>query len=67
MNAKTKVANCAVLGTDADQASHVSKSTPMNRKRQEIQESPQYQDGAINKSREQRTTRLRRGQNVKPI
>ena len=38
MNAKTKVANCEVLGTNADQASHVSQSTPLDCKRRELQE-----------------------------
>jgi len=33
-----KSANCKVLGTDADQASHVSQSTPMDLKKSEQRE-----------------------------
>jgi len=38
IDAKTILANCDVLGTDAAQASHVSQSTPLDCKRRELRE-----------------------------
>jgi len=61
MNAKTKIANCAVLPSEADGTEgYVRKMTPFDTKREEIAEGLQYKDGAINKAREQSTARKRK-------
>ena len=36
MNARTKIANCAVLNTEND--SHVTRQTPLDTKRKELRE-----------------------------
>jgi hypothetical protein len=61
--------NCCVLGTgdDAKDHPHVSRTTPMDTKRKEIENAPQYQEGAISKSREKRTTALRRNKDTRPL
>jgi len=59
--------NCNVMGegnTPADH-SHVSRTTPLMTKKREVENDPQYE--AINKSREKRTTAMRRDEDVKPI
>ncbi len=38
VNAKTTLSNCEVLGTDAEQASHVSVKTPMDLKIRDLRE-----------------------------
>jgi len=58
-------ANCAVLSPDND--SHVSKATPLQTKIREIQESPQYEASAIDKSREQSTSRKRSNKETRPV
>jgi len=61
MNAKTKVANCAVLPSESDSSDgYVRKLTPFQTRKKEIMSDPQYQDGAINKAREQSTARKRK-------
>lgn len=51
---------------DSDHA-HVKRMTPLQTKMREIAAEPQYQADAIDKQREQRSTRLRRAKDVKPI
>ncbi len=60
--------NCEVMGdgnNPADHA-HVSRATPLDTKRKEL-EGPQYQEGAISKSREKRTSAQRRDKDIRPI
>jgi hypothetical protein len=68
MNAKTKIANCNVLPSEADGSEgYVRKLTPFATKREEMTESLQYKDGAINKAREQTTARKRKQTSTRPI
>ena len=52
-------------GRNVSDHAHVSKATPLDTKRKEIEGGPQYE--AINTAREKRTTRLRRDKEVKPV
>ena len=52
---------------DASDDSHVQTSSPIQLKRKQLQEDPQYQDGAINRAREKSTSRKRAAKEVKPI
>lgn len=52
---------------DLNDDSHVSTSSPIQLKRKQLEEDPQYQDGAINRTREKSTTRKRMNKEVKPI
>ncbi len=61
--------NCEVLqeGNSPADHSHVSRTTPLMTKKREVEGDPQYRAEAIDLAREQRTTRLRRDKDVKPI
>jgi hypothetical protein len=64
-------ANCDVLqeGNSLADHAHVSKATPLETKRKELEDDPRYRTEAapnINKGRQQRTTRMRRS-NVRPL
>jgi hypothetical protein len=62
--------NCAVLGTDADQATHVSKKTPLQTKRAEVMNDPKYRtkfENGIDPNREAATTKARRDGSVRPL
>lgn len=63
-----KIANCAVLGdgTNAADHAHVSKITPMQTKKKEIQNDPQYQSDVMS-AREASVTAARREGNVRPL
>jgi hypothetical protein len=65
---KRGTANCHVLGEGNSPAdhTHVSRTTPLITKKREVESDPQYQADAISKSRERRTTALRRDKDVKP-
>jgi len=68
MNAKTKVANCAVLPSESDGSEgYVRKLTPFQTKKEEIENDPQYQDGAIDKKRERSTAAKRKQNSVQPL
>lgn len=62
----------SVLGegnSDSDFA-HITRATPLQTKVRELENDPRYRTEAApdtNKTREQRTTRLRRDKEVKPI
>ena len=68
-NVPRGTANCDVLqeGRNVSDHAHVSKATPLDTKRKEIQGDPQYQSNAISKSREQSTTAKRRNLDVRPL
>jgi hypothetical protein len=61
--------NCCLLGTGENAAdhAHVTRQTPMQTKRKEIQNDPQYQSAAMDKGREKSVTAARRGGNVRPL
>jgi len=68
MNAKTKIANCAVLPSESgDSAGFIRKLTPFQTKKQEIENDPQYQDGAIDKRRERSTAAKRKSNSVRQL
>ena len=68
MNAKTKVANCAVLPSESDGTEgFIRKLTPFQTRKQEIENDPQYQDGAIDKTRERSTAAKRKANSVRPL
>ena len=55
---------------NADDDSHVERSTPIALKRKELENDPRYRTEAApdaNKQREQRTTALRRKKDVRPL
>jgi hypothetical protein len=62
-------ANCEVLqeGNNPTDHAHVRKLTPLQTKMREVMNDPQYQTEAIDPAREQRTTRLRRAKDVRPL
>jgi hypothetical protein len=64
-----RVAGGATLLQEGNSASdaHVLHSSPISLKRKALEEDPQYQDGAINRTREKSTTRLRRAKDVRPL
>lgn len=59
--------NCAVLGTSAEAATHVTRQTPMQTKKKEIEGDPQYQAKAMDPKREAAVTKARRENNVRPL
>lgn len=63
-----KMANCCVLGDGSNSAdhAHVSKITPMQTKKKEIENDPQYQSEAMDKKREHATTKARR-EDARPL
>ena len=61
--------NCEVLGegnTPADHR-HASRTTPLQTKKRELENDPQYQAEAIDTTRAKRTTALRRAKDVRPL
>ncbi|HEV2194034.1 MAG TPA: hypothetical protein VGR55_00490 [Candidatus Acidoferrum sp.] len=52
---------------DPADSSHISTSSPIQLKRKQLEEDPQYQDGAINRAREKSTSKKRAAKEVKPI
>ena len=62
-------ANCDVLGEGNSPAdhSHVSRTTPLQTKKRELENDPQYQAEAIDTTRAKRTTALRRAKDVRPL
>ena len=59
-----------MLGTDASAADYVSTSTPMQLKKREYMNSPEYKTKAesdLNRSREKAVTAARREGNVRPL
>ena len=68
VDAKTKIANCAVLPSEADGTEgYVRKLTPFLTRKEEIQNDSQYQDGAIDKQREKSTASTRKQNSIRPI
>ena len=64
-----RVAEGATLlgdGSKPEHHNHVRKTTALETKMREIMTDPQYTDG-IDKAREQRSTRLRRAKDVRPL
>ena len=64
--------NCRVLGNGSkpEDFAHVIKSTPLDLKRREFQESKQYKTELapdINPAREKAVSRARRAGNVRPL
>lgn len=62
--------NCRVLGTNADEADFVKRQTPIQTKRAEIYNSPEYRtefENGIDPEREAATTKARRFGNVRPL
>jgi len=62
--------NCNVLGTCADEATHVSTITPMKLKKREYANDPAYQtdhNSDIDKTRETKVTKARREGDVRPL
>ena len=62
--------NCEVLGkgNSASGYSHVSRTTPLQTKKRELENDPQYQaEEAIDTTRAKRTTALRRAKDVRPL
>jgi hypothetical protein len=64
--------NCRVLGTGdaSEDFSHISKSTALDLKRQEFQETKQYRTELapdINQAREKAVSRARTRGNVRPL
>ena len=52
---------------DPNDDSHVSTSSPIQLKRKQLEEDPQYQDGAINRAREKSTSRKRASKDTRPL
>jgi len=65
VNAQTPIANCELLGTDAEKASHVSQSTPLDCKRRELAEK-KLTNPDENRERSRSTASKRRGA-VRPL
>lgn len=63
-----KVANCCVLGdgSNSQDHAHVSKITPMQTKKKEIENDPQYQSDAMSPKREKAVTKARR-EDARPL
>jgi len=61
--------NCNVLQTGDNPADHThcKKQTPMQTRKAEIMQDPQYQSEAMDRAREKATTRARRFGNVRPL
>jgi len=65
-----RVADGAMLlqeGNDPADHAHVSRSSPILLKRKALAEDLQYQDAAINRTREASTSRKRANKDTKPI
>ena len=67
-----KETNCRVLGagSEPEDFAHVTKSTPLDLKRREFQETKQYKTELapdINQAREKAVSRARRAGNVRPL
>jgi hypothetical protein len=62
--------NCNVLGTSADEATHVTRLAPITTKRKEMMQDPKYvtnlNDG-FDVERQKATTRARRDGNTRPL
>ncbi len=70
MKKNQKGNNCKVLGTCAEEADFVKRQTPMQTKRAEIYNSPEYRtefENGIDPKREAATTKARRFGNVRPL
>jgi hypothetical protein len=62
--------NCKVMGTSAEEATHVRQVSPLDTKRAEIYNSPEYRtefENGINPKREAATTKARRSGHVRPL
>jgi hypothetical protein len=62
--------NCEVLGTSAEEATHVKQQNPLATKRAEIEADPMYRtdlNAGFNTTRQKATTRARREGNVRPL
>jgi hypothetical protein len=62
--------NCRVLGTNADEADFVKQASPMDTKRAEIYNSPEYKtdlNAGFSGPRQTATTKARRFGNVRPL
>ena len=62
--------NCNVLGTSAEEATHVKHQTPMQTKRTEIMSDPMYRtdlDAGFDTTRQKSTTKARRSGNTRPL
>lgn len=69
MNKDSRGNNCRVLGTDASAADYISTSTPMQLKKREFMNSPEYKtlaESDLNRSREKAVTAARQKGNVRP-
>jgi hypothetical protein len=62
-------ANCDVLqeGRDVSDHAHVTKATPLDTKRKEIQGDLQYQTDAIDPAREKSTSAKRMNKDTRPL
>jgi hypothetical protein len=68
MNAKTKQANCGLLASESTGSeSYIRKQTPFDTRREEIMSNPQYQSGAIDKTRERSTAAKRKHNSIRPL
>jgi hypothetical protein len=70
MNRDSQGNNCRILGTSREAADYISTSTPMELKKKEYENSPEYVTKAesdLNRSREKAVTAARRGGNVRPL
>ena len=62
--------NCEVLGTSAEEATHVKRQTPLATKRAEIEADPMYRtdlNAGFDTVRQKATTRARRDGNARPL
>jgi hypothetical protein len=58
--------NCRVLGTSRDEADYITTSTPMQLKKKEIMNDPQYQAEAMDTKREAAVTAARQKGPIRP-
>ena len=61
-----RVADGAKLFDPADD-SHVSRTTPLQTKKRELENDPQYQGEAVNQNREKSTSRKRMDKETRPL
>jgi hypothetical protein len=62
--------NCNVLGTSAEEATHVTRVAPITTKRKEMMNDPKYvsdPDKGFNVARQQATTKARRSGSARPL
>jgi hypothetical protein len=62
--------NCDVIGTKAEEATHVSTATPFATKKKEIMADPMYRtdlNKGFNTARQKATTKARRDGAVRPL